>query len=414
MTGWLLVSAIGFVVFLLRRRRFDVFSVAFFSAQVYFLPAYFGFVLRPMGAYGALPAPLLDASYHVMIAVVAAIVAGALFHDRYAPERRPSFRMAGAEHVAWIATVLAVAGFVLTVHQAGGRLLAVEKHTVMESLGRGHLLWTYGASIGAVIAFARGSWGLFVASTALLVADLLIGFRFSFALTMIAVLTLVLADDAPGRLLRRWRMALVVLALGLFVMVYHHLKVPIKTGQLGTAIVQMTSPAYYAAVIATSEPFVTQAILNETLARDFRVGPEHLRGVVDQLVLFSPELGSDHVTFGDRFGARFFPERWGGMGSNVWAHAWSVGGWGFLIVFLGLWIALLSWGSTFLRARDPVIRGGAALLWSYGAFYIHRNGIVVQLGIEKRALLILVACWLASYVIHAATRGAEVPLEATR
>jgi len=88
-----------------------------------------------------------------------------------------------------------------------------------------------------------------------------------------------------------------------------------------------------------------------------------------------------------------------GMANNIWAEAYSSGGWLFMAAFAALFAGTLGLGSYLLRCRDPVLRAGIALLFTTWAFYIHRNDLHVQLGLEKRIVLLLALCMLASMIL---------------
>ncbi|HEX6178381.1 MAG TPA: hypothetical protein VF057_08470, partial [Thermoanaerobaculia bacterium] len=76
-----LIFGMGALYLLLKRRRFDVFSIGFFAAGIYFLPGFFGFAQYPVW-YGQLSQrELTPRTYVVMCAVFAAIALGTLLYD---------------------------------------------------------------------------------------------------------------------------------------------------------------------------------------------------------------------------------------------------------------------------------------------------------------------------------------------
>src|SRR5262245_258928 len=154
------VAIWGGVYILLAHRQFDFFSVAFFSACVYFLPGFFGYALAPAtrGVPYHHPVLLLEETYWVMIMVLLAISWGAIIFDVLISRQRPHVALRGTHHVVTLATIVAIVGFFLTVITTGEVLLSPYKRLLLENLNRWYIIWTTGASIGAVLAYARKRW----------------------------------------------------------------------------------------------------------------------------------------------------------------------------------------------------------------------------------------------------------------
>ena len=185
--------------------------------------------------------------------------------------------------------------------------------------------------------------------------------------------------------------------------VYKQIFVAIKLGMWDVIADRIQDTDLYTAAIMMSEPFNTQAILNEVVAQDFRVGMGHLRDIFSQFVLFSPELGSAPLSFNDLFQPTLFPSDLDyGMANNIWAEMLSSGGWPLLGLFVAFFVVMLIPGSYLIRSRDPIIAAGTALTFSYWAFYIHRNDLLYQINLEKRTILVWVACVVLSQVFRAA------------
>ena len=90
--AFLAIVAAGGMYFLLSHRRFDVFSLAFFSGCIYFLPGFFGSVLDPGSET---PVPIESGTYLVMSAVLTAIVAGGWWFGRATTPERAADRAHG-------------------------------------------------------------------------------------------------------------------------------------------------------------------------------------------------------------------------------------------------------------------------------------------------------------------------------
>jgi hypothetical protein len=405
------IFVVGGCYFFLVSRHLDAFSVAFFSASIYFLPGLVGYTLSPVTPDRPikLPVQIVPEALGIMIAVLATIVVATIVWDRITKHLRPPrWRLEEARSASAVALLLAAAGLLLDAAETGGLIFAPDKRVVMEQVGRGHILWEMGASIAAVTAFRYGQRVRFLLAAALLALDMWIGFRYAFALTLVAVLWMSLWRPQPFRLASlRLRYLLLVVLGGLLVISYQNLKEPVRTGDWSEVVRRTTTPLWYINGILTSEPFTTQTVMNEIVGRDFRTGTEHLWGASMHLLLFSPSLDAETVRFNDLYQPALFPVVDHGLANNIWAQMWSATGWPGLSVFLMVFVSFLALGSWIVRSPDPGIQAGATLFFAYWAFYIHRNELIVQVGYQKQILLVWALCTVLGTLIDHAARSAR-------
>lgn len=407
----IIVAGLGCAYYLGVRRRLDAFSVAFFSALIYFLPGLVGYTLSPVSPRTPVkvPVPLEPEAIAIMAAVTAAIVlagVGWSALERWLPA--PRWRLEDASLAPVVAVTLGLLGVVLTVAESGAAAFAADKRVVVEAVGRGHLLWQAGGAFGAVLGFAARRWFVAALGWLLLLGDLLIGFRYAFAGALIAAVLLGLGAGEPRRLGRmRVRHVMAVLLGGLFIVSYQNLKEPLRAGDWPEIGARLSNPLWYGAGILTSEPFTTQTVLNEIVRADFRTGPEHLFGVSAHLVLFSGDLGGEPVRFNEIYQPALFPLVDHGLANNIWAQMWSAGGWPLLAAWCAAWLAGLALLSWLLRVPDTLVQGYAALATAYFAFYAHRNELLGVVGIQKQVLLVWLGCVVAAILVKwaAATRA---------
>jgi hypothetical protein len=405
----------GGCYFFLVPRHLDAFTVAFFSAAIYFLPGLVGYTLSPATPDMPikLPVEIAPEALGIMIAVLATIAVAAIIWDRFAKHLRPpGWRLEEARSASAVALMLAAAGLLLDAAETGGLIFAPDKRVVMEQVGRGHIIWEMGASIAAVTAFRYRQHTRFLLAAVLLTVDMWIGFRYAFALTLVAVLWMSLRRPRPFRLASlRLRYLLLVLLGGLVVISYQNLKEPIRTGNWPEVVRRTTNPLWYIDGILTSEPFTTQTVMNEIVRRDFRTSTDHLWGASTHLLLFSPSLDAETVRFNDLYQPALFPMVDHGLANNIWAQLWSATGWPGLFVFLGIFVALLAAGSWVIRSPDPGVQAGATLFFAYWAFYIHRNELIVQLGYQKHVVLVWALCtFVGTLIDHPARNGPRAKL----
>lgn len=395
---------IGSVYFIFSKRRFDLFSLAFFSGVIYFLPGFWGYALYPGLTDDSVltPIKLLHESYAVMIYVVLAIFIGAFFFD--ALTVRPTrHTLSGTSLSVYFAVALALYGLTMTVITTGSALLADDKSVVLASVNRWYIAWTVSASVGMIMAFAFGRWKIFILSLCLVLLDVYIGYRYTFSVSVLAIFTFWANKNAKLRLWDNKKFLLCVLLFSFFAFTYKFLYVSIKIGDWDLVTEKLLSTTTYAKAVMESEPFVIQAILNEVIDKDFRVGLDHFFGLVYQFSVMMPDFGIEVTSFNDLFQPILFPNLKWGMANNIWAEMWSSGGWSLLIIFIFLFLIFLSLGSYLLKLEDPSLSAIAALLGSNWAFFIHRNDLGFQLTIERRILLIWLLCTIASMLLMSCT-----------
>ncbi|HPF27281.1 MAG TPA: hypothetical protein PK159_11865, partial [Steroidobacteraceae bacterium] len=330
------IAGIGSMYFTMHPRVVDAFTVAWFGAILYFLPGLVGYTLSPVTPASPfkLPVPLADEAIAVMITVLGMLFIGAAVYDRYFSTRPPAkFYLAECSTATHVALIFATVGLGLTYVESGGAAFAADKRVVIETVGRGHLIWQMGASVAAVLAFVHGQKWLGASAWALLVGDMLIGFRYAFALSLVAVLLLWAVRLGPIRLIDiSKRYVFLALGAGLLIISYQNLKEPIRNGDWSEIGRRVSNPLWYGKGVLTSEPFTTQTVLNEIVRRDFRTNMDHVEAAAQHLLIFSRELGAETVRFGDLYQPALFPRVDHGLGNNIWAQMWSAGGWPLLIV----------------------------------------------------------------------------------
>ena len=401
---WFLITAgIGLCYLLFAKRRFDCFSVAFLSACVYFIPGFVGYTLMPTKTSMEEAVDLEIETYLVMIVVLIAILMGAVLLDLASEKKPPALRLNDTAHTGTWAVMIAILGYVLLIASVGD-VLFDDKSILIKNLNRWHVIGATAAPLGAVLCFVYRLRFPFVIAMLILLFDVYIGFRISLAVAMIAIFTLWLGRDGQQRLaLNNWRAGILGSIVVCFLFVYKQLYEVVKLGMWDFIVERLQDPDLYVAAIGMSEPFTIQVILNEVIVQRFVVGMGHLREVLYQFALFSPELGVKPVSFNDLFQSSLFPtDMEYGMANNIWAEMWSTGGWPLLLVFVTIFVLMLVVGSYLIRSSDKTVSSVAALTFSYWAFYIHRNDLAFQINLEKRVIILAAICMLLSKLQHLA------------
>ncbi|HUO84037.1 MAG TPA: hypothetical protein VM534_02895 [Thermoanaerobaculia bacterium] len=405
MTLWrialFVVFALGAMYFTSKRRRLDFLTVGFFSAGIYFVPGFFGFARYPVPGT-QIEWPLADATYIVMLAVLSAILTGAILYDLLPHRTSYEVTIPGSSYAGVFALMLGFAGVAVTAATARGALLNPDKAEVLASFGRWAILWEIGGSLALLYLATRRRWWLAGMAALLLLFDLYIGIRVTAALAVIALVTMGQEEKGRRRLLRSGLgLGAAAAVAGGFFLVYKHIFYFIKAGQWERAWASLRDPQVYETSITYAEPFLTQAILNEVLVTNFRVGMEHLRAVLFQFMFFAPELGANAISFNDLFQPALFPHAIGyGMANNIWAQMWSAGGVPLLGAFIVIHVLMLIAGSRAMRIANRELRATAALLFSYWAFYIHRNDLLVEISYLKRIIVVAAIVLIAAVAMY--------------
>jgi hypothetical protein len=387
--AFLATAGFGAYYLLLRRRRFDFCTIAFLGACFYFLPGFVGFAGYAEG-FLLRPVAILPGTYAIMCWVLLVLVFCAALVDLAERDHSAPSAMINESlrHMGTIATSAGVAGLLLTWTTVGSALLDPDKFALLALLNRWYLLWTTGAVLGLSITFLRRSWFLFAVNALLLLANLYVGFRVDLVIAVLALCTIVMARRGPVRFISYWRTGLLIAAFGVLLFVYKYILFALKALDTDLLISQLSNPDAFKLIFLYSEPFVAQGTLNEVIRQGFFVGADHLQSVFLLFVPFANELGAEVVGFNDLFQPTLFSSVTEyGLGSNIWAEMWAVGGWAAIVLFSAVFAAVLVSSSIMARRLGPE---GTALLVTlavYWSFYIHRNDLLYQLTLSRRVLM---------------------------
>lgn len=404
------IALSGASYYLLRRRRFDFCALSFFGVCFYFLPGFLGFTGYAEG-FILTPVPLAPEAYAIMCWVLLATIVFGLIADAIEEIRptvvRPDARSAldPWRFTGVVATMAAVAGFVLACATVGDALLDADKFALLDHLNRWYLLWTTGAVLGLTIAFMRSEKVLFCINLLLLVANLYVGFRVDLVIAVLALGSLAMCMRGAIRLADHWRLGTLIVLFGISLFAYKYLLFALKALDWEVLMAQLHNPEAFKLMFLYSEPFVVQGTLNEVVKQDYMVGGQHLIGVLTLLVPFANELGAEVVGFNDLFQPTLFSSVTGyGLGNNIWAEMWATGGWTAVLMFTTGYGSLLVVMGRYLPRVGAETRALLAILAVYWAFYVHRNDIIFQLTLFRRILMAWVLFVLLSMFLDTLVR----------
>lgn len=403
---FLSIALCGGVYFLIRKRRFDYFTLAFFSAIIYFMPGFFGSTAYHVDGVWRYSDIVAD-TYLIMASVLLSIwLSAAIFTNAGGVVSNERPRRVDYYFINCV-LLMALVGLLGTLLTASGKLFSPEKDIVMEGLGRWHILFYSSATLGLPVAYALDRYKMAMAFLGLLIFDLYIGFRVAFAIGVLSALVVYLYGCGRCRLIKMgWKSWLMIFSVGVLFFLYKSLGYSIKYGNWDLVFEMLLSPDIYVDSVRHSEPFIIQNNLNEIILNNFKTSPDHIFDVIYQATLFANNSGVEIVSFNDIFQPILFPEVEYGLAGNIWAQMWSVGGWVLLILFLILFNIVISVGNRTLQARRMVVRAGLAPVFCYWCFYIHRNDIGYAINLEKRQLIVFVVAMIVALLIYRRPRMA--------
>ena len=396
---FVLIAFAGASFFLFKRREFDYYSVGFFGSLIYFSPGFVGYT--SYADHGVWYDKAINhEAYAVMYLVLISIVFSARFSLKAAVKTASSFKTQGLSKLPHAMFFVSILGLIALIFVIGDMINDPDKTAYMDKLGRWHILFYTAATLGLPISVLYKKNLFSVLFFCLLLFDLYIGFRSSIAIACLSVLVLQLSVRGPQNLLKdNFRLIFMAVALVLFLLGYKVVAFAVKAGMWDLVFFELQNPSTYKAMLLRSEPFVTQHILNEVVASNFRTDLSGIYAVVFQLILFSDKIGVNVVSFNDLFQPILFPSVEYGMASNIWAQMWSAGGWPLLFIFVIFYNFILWLGGMALRSENLFLRVGSAPMFCFFTLYIHRNDFGYAINIEKRLALVLLAAFVFANVI---------------
>ena len=400
---FVIIAVSGGAYFMFAKRRFDFLSIGYISALVYFIPGFTGEVIYPMehSYVVGVPVSIHPETYLVMCMVLAGIGIAGLAYDLGQIPGGPAWNVQNEPAIATYATLYTYLGMFMTWVVVGMEILtSPDKNLILEEFTRWSILWSTGSTLAFVLAMEQRRYWLASIACIPLMVEIYSGFRGATALAAIAAMTLWLNRQSDCRdVITHWKSIVAGCGAAVFLFVYKLLFSTVKAGDWALVLDLLGDPEVYYAALFSSEPFLTQSILNEVVREDFQVGLGHFASLVFSFILFAPELGLEITGFNDRVQSQLFPNMVeSGIAANIWAEVYSAGGWWLLIPFIVLYAFSLAAGSYAIRFSSPVVRGFLATGFCYLAFLMHRNDLLFQITIEKRIVLFFALCWFSAKI----------------
>lgn len=413
-TLFFILAAYGLFFFTVQRTTFDFVAAGFFGQLIYFMPGFYGYVASPYFTWIEPSIPIAAETYAVWsFAFAATIVTGYLYRPAL-QSRWPELRTSDGFDIVLIFVI--VASFVAELIVGQGAILSPDKLEILEGTNRFFLLFAAASQMGAVAFLVQRKWVKASVPIAAILFLLYAGFRNDLALAMIAVATYVANRRGLWTLVKA-RYLVPMLSLVLVLFAYKGILVSYRAGRWDILYTMLGSDDYVSKAFLGSEPFITQAILNEVVIRQLTMpATDILYSMIAAIPFFVPLVGLENVDVAFAFQEQLFPNLTYGVASNIYANFYATLG----VVGIALFVIVHCWSlvtvsNVMAKAGNPVVRLGVLALGAFLAFYVHRNDLANSLSIINRIAITLFVIWLLSLYVESPFRrlpnlGASKPL----
>lgn len=401
------VSALGIWFFFFKRRRFDFVSAAFIGSMIYFLPGYYGRVFNPYQVDKLPNDPIFHGTYAVWtIALLSFIIAGFFYNPKSIHFKIPRT----SQKLDIVILVLLAVSFIMTLSQSGDVLYNPDKDAVLAGLDRSYILFSTMTQFSFVVFFVQRKYFLWIPAAASMAFIVFVGFRSELANSVIAIMTL-FARKHGIREYFKIKFAIPTFFTAIFLFVYKSIYIAVKMGRGDLVQNFFGNGGGVQSSIFKSEPFITQTILNEVLARDFSVKFSYFVHSFLAILPFSNKvLGINNYALGFHFQEYLFPTVRYGMASNIYAHWYAALGVPGIIIFLFLLnFALIAVSKFVENPSRSFMWYAVVLIGAFLAFYINRNDVAYSITSMTRLAYVGLAILFISKVWETFARGGEGP-----
>ncbi|MXP44398.1 hypothetical protein [Allopontixanthobacter sediminis] len=383
------------------RKVFDFVSVAFIGQLIYFSPGFYGYVANPY-APGVLPSiPLVDQVYTVwQLCLGSTLLTGLLYRPKPAPI--PALRTTLPFDLTAIALIAASFGYLLFF--TGEELLSSDKNEVLGNIDRVFLLFASVCQIAMICFLVQAKWLRSLVPALGLAYLLYAGFRAEFAISLIAVAAYIARREGIFVFLR-FRYLMPGLAAAALLVAYKPFLTAYRLGNWQVLDSLQMSDNFFETMILQFEPFLSQAVLNEVLSRNFQVAPGSLfDALVASVPFLAPLLGLRPEDAAFNHQDFLFPNIAYGITGTPQSQFFAAMGWVGLLIFLIAKNFFLVLASRGLASSKPAIQLFCLAFGAFLAFYIQRNDLANALTLINRMLIAVFVCWLGAWILTAGKR----------
>lgn len=394
--SYFVVLGICSLFFLLHKRNLDLFTIAFASCLLYFMPTFFGSVMNPNDYLAK--EPLVTKCYQTYSYVLISLTSFAFLNDQFVLKKPKRYSIVLDPNITLsIGAIICYLGLVITVYKYGDYFFD-DKNALLDAqkanTDRWGLFWAYGEVFLIAFSFIfKKRFFLLLGVFALAIDFYYGGHRSRAAFVLMIYIIYSFRDTEKIRLLtylssgRKIFWSLLIIFLGAFFFIF---KVSVNLLKQGRADdlwnLMIKDTDFLANAFILSEPSIVQSNLNETFRREIKTDFIHWIDVVDATFSITRFLGLESkANYLNQ--EELFPNIEWGTSNNPWAFYWSSGGDILLfsyIVFFGLFLML---GNFLIRTSDGIINIFWTFFFIVFAFFSHRNDLFFQIVMQKRVVI---------------------------
>lgn len=399
---FLAIAIGGSWFFAFHRPVFDFVSAGFFGCVVYFMPGFHGLLFNPYFPDDFPIEPVSTATYGVWIAaMLGAIFTGVMYNPApLAPvERRLAFRPFTTPTADIVIIALLLLSFLVALVTGGQDLFSPDKNDVLSVQDRSIILFATLSQVTLVLFLVQKRYLLAIPSGLAIAFLVFVGFRTELAIAALCILIWIAYRDGIRSFFRLRNLAPLV-AVVMFLFAYKFVYVNVKMGRWDLVFQTIRDSQFFATIFLKSEPFITQSILNEVIARDFSIRLDSFAVSFASAIPLSNVITSisiDQIAF--NFQEQLFPNLKYGVASNIYANFYAALGYWGIAIYVVLQNAALVAISRFMRRPSGFAKLALALIGAFLAFYIHRNDVANSITLINRSLYCCLALWLVTRAV---------------
>jgi len=386
------ITVLSLIYFVFVKKRVDLYTLAFVSALVYFLPAFFGFTAHSVGKVRVFQA-IQTNQYLIMFFVLLSIVLSSFIFDLI---KNKDNRFVGDEArnkyiLLFSLGVLLFSLFMMIFSMGVSNILSEDKADVLGARNRWYVLFSVVVPLyGLIAAFQKNNFHFIVSVISVLFLTF-IGFRTPLMIFVLSGGLIYFSSlNRPIYKVINLKSFFASTFLIMFLFVYKKIYVQVKLGNWDVVKERLTSSELYIAAITESEPFVTQDILNSTLRYAGNIEFDFISGFLSSFMLFGDEILNTSNGFMKFVNSTLYSHIDYGVASNIWAQMYALGGWTGIIIFSIVFnsvIALFVIGMKTRFLTVKVLYANLGVLW---VFALHRNDFSYLTTQQKRVVLVFV------------------------
>lgn len=399
---FILLSIIGALYFIFIKKGFNIFSLAYFSAIIYFCPLYFGYIKEPTlvgDKYMSIEREINNNVYLVGIIVLLSIFIGALFlRNKNTIKHKKEYMNLGTKIFLFYFTIFLWGALIYIYIINGGAIFSGK----LDVLGKSQISSIFLRSSTVYFVASCLSKNKFYITSSILIflISFFIGIRSFVAIGILAYLLILMSNrKEPLYRLIKPKLLILVVLFGYIMINGKYIYSNFQVDGFKKLLDVIFDYKITLENIKKSEPFTTQMILNKTIEYDFHVGILVLKDALIDFFYIDKLYHLHAINFNSVFTNTFFKEINYGLGYNIWAEAISIGGLFYLIVFCIIFSTTLYFLDMMINNVYSIeFKSLISVIAAFTAFYIHRNSLSNILTINKTIMIFIVAIILLSMV----------------